>query len=73
MIKPVTMYMVFCDRCGKYFQNDNGVCAYPDSDIEVEALESEWREINGKHYCPDCYEYDDEADDYVPRRKEDNQ
>lgn len=22
-----------------------------------------------KHYCPDCYEFDDELDEYVPKKK----
>ena len=25
----------------------------------------------GKHYCPDCYEFDDELDEYVPKKKGD--
>lgn len=26
-------------------------------------------EIDDKHYCPDCYEFDDELDKYVPKNK----
>lgn len=32
-------------------------------------MESEWVEIGDKHYCPDCYEFDDELDEYVPKKK----
>lgn len=36
-----------------------------------QAMESEWVEIGDKHYCPDCYEFDDELDEYVPKKKGD--
>lgn len=34
-----------------------------------QAMESEWVEIGDKHYCPDCYEFDDELDEYVHKKK----
>ena len=27
-----------------------------------------WVEIDGKLYCPDCYEYDEETDEYKPKK-----
>ena len=69
MIKPVTMYSVICDRCGKSFIDEfNGIVAWLDEGTAKEqAMESEWVEIGDKHYCPDCYEFDDELDEYVPK------
>ena len=69
MIKPVTMYSVVCDRCGKAFVDEcNGIVAWLDEGTAKEqAMESEWVEIGDKHYCPDCYEFDDELDEYVPK------
>ena len=32
-------------------------------------MESEWVEIGDKHYCPDCYEFDEKLDEYVPKNK----
>lgn len=71
MIKPVTMYSVVCDRCGKTFIDEfNCVMAWVDEGTAKEqAMESEWAEIGDKHYCPDCYEFDDELDEYVPKKK----
>lgn len=71
MIKPVTMYSVICDRCGKAFIDEfNGIVAWFDEGTAKEqAMESEWAEIGDKHYCPDCYEFDDELDEYVPKKK----
>ena len=63
------MYSVICDRCGKAFID--GIVAWLDEGTAKEqAMESEWAEIGDKHYCPDCYEFDDE---YVPKKKRDEQ
>lgn len=71
MIKPVTMYSVVCDRCGKTFIDEfNGIGAWLDEGTAKEqAMDSEWAEIGDKHYCPDCYGFDDELDEYVPKKK----
>lgn len=72
MIKPVTMYSVVCDRCGKPFIDEfNGIVAWLDEGTAKEqAMESEWVEIGDKHYCPDCYEFfDDNSEKYVPKKK----
>lgn len=73
MIKEVKMYSVICDRCGKAFVDEfNGIVAWVDEGTAKEqAMESEWAEIGDKHYCPDCYEFDDELDEYVPKKKGD--
>lgn len=70
-IKPVTMYSVICDRCGKTFIDEfNGVVAWVDEGTAKEqAMESEWVEIGDKHYCPDCYEFDEKLDEYVPKKE----
>lgn len=68
MIKPVTMYSVVCDRCGKTFGEDDGIIAWTDiCTAREQAMESEWVEIGKNHYCPDCYEYDDKLEEYVPK------
>ena len=69
MIKQVTMYSVVCDRCGKTFETD-GCIAWTDKQSVISyALASELKEIGDKHYCPDCYEFDDELDEYVTKKK----
>ena len=68
MIKPLTMYSVVCDRCRKTFGEDDGIIAWTDiCSTREQAMESEWVEIGDNHYCPDCYEYDDELDECVPK------
>ena len=69
MIKPVTMYSVVCDRCGKQFEADDSVAWTDKQSARFYALESEWKEIDNKHYCPACYEFDDNSEKYVPKKK----
>ena len=68
MIEEVTYYDVICDRCGKSLINESETC-YPDKDSALMVAEqSEWVDINGRHYCPDCYELDEKTDEYVPKK-----
>ena len=68
MIKEVTYYDIICDRCGKSLTNESETC-YTDKDSALMVAEqSEWIDINGKHYCPDCYELDEVTDEYVPKK-----
>ena len=71
MIKQVTMHSVVCDRCGKQFVDDfNGIVAWLDEGTAKEqAMESEWIELLDNHYCPECYEFDAELDEYVHKKK----
>lgn len=63
MIEQKIFYGVKCDRCGTMCEG--GEFEYfDDESFAVEnALESEWEEIGDKHYCPDCYEIDEETDE----------
>ncbi len=67
MIEKVEMYQAVCDRCGKsYYDEFNGFVAWSDeSTARNAATENGWSEMNGKLYCPDCMEYDEELEDYV--------
>lgn len=69
MKKNEIMTTYICDGCGERFRDENGFVGYIDYDIWDDAESSEWREIDGKHYCPDCYEYDEESDEYVAKNK----
>lgn len=51
-------------------RKENGCVGYIDYDIWNEAESSGWQEIGDEHYCPDCCEYDEEKDEYVPRNHE---
>lgn len=63
MIIEMTMYGCKCDNCGKQwededmgfvaFTDDSGIKSYLDED-------GEWHTEDDKHYCPECWSYDDE-------------
>lgn len=56
MYRPITMYQIVCDRCGKVFEGTGTLPALFADKCSVIADYSDWEEIDGKHYCPDCYE-----------------
>lgn len=71
MIKHTCMYSIVCDICRKRLESKDGVYATEDRDIIVEyALESNWITIGSKHYCPDCYVYDENTDNNIPKTHE---
>ena len=56
MYRPITMYQIVCDRCGEVFGGTD-TCSSLFSNKEVDIGDySDWEMIDGKHYCPDCYE-----------------
>lgn len=59
-------YAVKCDRCGEYYVGEYEY--YNDKNDALDAAEAEgWAEINGKHYCPNCFEEKD--DENVPLKR----
>lgn len=61
MIKEVKMYTVICDNCGKDVNADAEYSAWSDTQFtEDMALEAGWHKEDDKHYCPDCFSFDDE-------------
>lgn len=57
-------------RLRERFRDENGCVGYIDYDIWEQAESDDWLEIDGKHYCPNCYEHDDDLDDYRPKTKQ---
>jgi hypothetical protein len=61
MVKEMTMYSVVCDNCGIDVNENSEYAAWSDkSHAEDIALESDWLKQEDKHYCQDCFSYDDE-------------
>lgn len=73
MIRKLTMYQAVCDRCGSIFMNgkSGSPIAFEDEEwLRAYCSERDWQEIDGKLYCPNCVEYDEETDEYKPKSKE---
>jgi len=63
MITTETFYGLKCDRCGELFENGE-YSFWADEDCAMEnAFEEEWNELNGRHYCPNCHEINEETDE----------
>ena len=67
MIVSEIFYGVKCNRCGEQYE-DGEHSFWSDEDNAIEnAMESEWIEEKGKHYCTECYEYNEEKDENLPK------
>jgi ribosomal protein L37E len=61
MIKTVEMYTVVCDNCGKDVYDDSDCYCWNDKGfVEDDAMNYDWIKQDDKHYCADCYSYDDD-------------
>lgn len=70
MIQEVKMYSAKCDHCkNDWYDDHNGWCAMSDETSMQNVLNEEgWHTgdekynegIDGEHYCPECWSYDDE-------------
>lgn len=59
MIKTIEMYTVICDWCGKDSASDEHSGWNDKNYAEEVAKYAAFAKIGDRHYCPDCYEYDD--------------
>lgn len=63
MIITDVFYAVKCDRCGKVCDGTDAEY-YNDMDSALEyAKEEEWIAQYGKHYCPNCYVVNEDAEE----------
>jgi hypothetical protein len=61
MLKEVKMFTIICDGCGKDVNDDTDYSAWNDeSYVDDIRQEADWEKVDDKHYCTDCYEYDDD-------------
>jgi hypothetical protein len=61
MIQEITMYTIICDGCKKDVCEGTGYSAWSDAGyVQDVVMEEDWITDDGKHYCADCFEYDDD-------------
>lgn len=61
MIKELKMYTIICDGCGKDVCDGSEYSGWNEElYLEDIASEASWIKENDKHYCTDCFKYDDE-------------
>ena len=73
MIKEVTTFSLICDNCNRLFMSsfEEFTLWVTESDAVEASIDDDWTKCNGKHYCPNCYELDDD-DNIVIKEKEVN-
>jgi hypothetical protein len=71
MITPKEMYTLHCDGCGKDICDGTEHSAWDSKAWLEEMAENEyWEIINGQHYCPDCFMYDEDDQLIIKPRQE---
>jgi len=68
MIEQIKVYAVSCDKCSDplFLYGDDYVAHHTEESEAKEAMEdAEWKEIDGKQYCPNCYTQDEDGNDIV--------
>jgi hypothetical protein len=61
MLKEVKMFTIVCDNCGCDVNADSDYSCWNDENcVEEIRQEAGWVKYDDEHYCPDCFEYDDE-------------
>lgn len=63
MIITEVFYGVKCDRCGETFEDGEHSFWSDESSAIENASDSEWVELNGKHYCSNCHEVNEDTDE----------
>jgi len=63
MIITEVFYGIKCDRCGKLFEDGEHSFWCDESSAIENSSDSDWSEKNGKHYCPNCHEVNEETDE----------
>ena len=72
MIREVTMYQAVCDGCGGvHISGIDGESKFlsKGSAYVSATVIGNWKGIDGKLYCTDCIEYDEETDSYKPKKE----
>lgn len=61
MIKELTMYTVVCDECRQQLNEGDEIIAWSDKvNAQDIAMKADWVTVDNKHYCNDCYYYDED-------------
>lgn len=63
MIVSETFYGVKCNRCLELFEDGEHSFWTDECGVVENAIDYEWIEQDGKHYCTECYELDEITDE----------
>lgn len=63
MIITEVFYGLKCNRCGELYEDGEHSFWSDESSAIENAYESYWTGLNGRHYCPNCHEFDEETEE----------
>lgn len=63
MIISEIFYGLKCNRCGETYEDGEHSFWSDESSAIENAMESEWHEEKGKHYCTNCHDKKDDTDE----------
>lgn len=70
-IEKIEAFICKCDNCGEVYDNGDFIPSTGD-EVEMESIignDSDWIKDNGKYYCPECYELDDDGYPTINKNK----
>jgi hypothetical protein len=70
MIKEITIYTLVCDNCKIDIHKDHEFSGYDDLDyVRGVGMDSNWHRDDDKHFCDDCWYWDDEDNIRIDTRR----
>lgn len=73
MITDKKIFAVKCDNCGKICGAESDYDWWLTKEDAIKSMEGTyWRAEGDKHYCPECWDYDDE-DNLIIRKERKNE
>ena len=75
MIRKIDGFMLTCDNCHEsYIESYSNYCVWLEESFAIEsAIDDDWIEHEGKHYCPSCYEIDNDDNVIIKERENTNE
>ena len=58
-IEKIEAYICTCDNCGETYDNGDYIPMGADESHLKDMMGSDWIETDGKYYCLECYQIDD--------------
>ena len=65
-------YCCICDECKGHYENFQGFTIFCDEyELRGDLCEDDWREVDGKWYCPYCFEklFDEDEEGNITRKE----
>jgi hypothetical protein len=69
MKHPVTLYTITCDSCNKNICDGTEFSCLDEQWLDCEMSDQDWLEHEGKHYCSNCCEWDENEENKIPKNQ----